>query len=366
MTLRDLTLKSIEALPRAVSWSDGKLSLLDQRRLPVETQQIRCDQIEDVFDAIKTLAVRGAPAIGIAAAYGLLVGLPDPDNGDVSALRQLIQDRANYLKSARPTAVNLAWAVDRMLAALLAGEDDTIILKQCLLAEAMLIHREDTQACNRIGDYGLPLVQKCPRVLTHCNAGSLAVSELGTALAPIYKAYEAGVPVHVYIDETRPLLQGARLTAFELHATGVDCTLITDNMAAHIMSRGLVDMVLVGTDRVAANGDVANKIGTLNLAVLCHYFGIPFYVACPVSTIDLATASGSEIRIEQRSGSEVTQLGGQQLAPTGIGVLNPAFDITPARLVSGIITECGVIRAPFESSLAGVVTEKYASASAPG
>ena len=331
-------------LPRAVSWQDGALCLLDQTRLPREETYVTCRDLESVFEAIASLRVRGAPAIGIAAAYGLLL----PFDGNPVDYREL-ERRAQRLVSARPTAVNLSWAIRRMLDSV-AGQarpaaDD-------LLAEARAIHLEDAAACKAIGELGAPLVKQHPRLLTHCNAGALAVSELGTALAPIYVAHSQGVPVHVYVDETRPLLQGARLTAWELQKAGVDLTLIADNVAAQVMARGEVNAVIVGADRIAANGDVANKTGTLNLAILCKHYGLPFYVACPWSTIDLATPSGDGIPIEQRAAEEITRIAGVPVAPDGVRVFNPAFDVTPAGLVTAIITERGVFEPPFRDKLA--------------
>lgn len=329
-------------------WNNGKLQLLDQRCLPQEERIISCQNIEDVFQSIKTLSVRGAPAIGIAAAYGLLLGLVATSLPEFKAE---LATRAAYLISARPTAVNLAWAVNRMMAVLQEDFANVELLLERLEQEAVNIYDEDIRACHSIGDHGVHLVEQYPNVLTHCNAGSLAVSEMGTALAPIYRAFENNIPVHVFIDETRPLLQGARLTAWELHAVGVACTLITDSMAAHMMAAGKVDMVLVGADRVTANGDVANKIGTLNLAILCQYFALPFYVACPVSTIDIATSTGLEIEIEQRDASEITHIKGERISPRGVAVQNPAFDVTPGKLVRGIVTEMGIIEPPYRVNI---------------
>lgn len=295
------------------------------------------------------LRVRGAPAIGIAAAYGLTVGLVGPI--DLIQLRE----RADYLISARPTAVNLAWAVERIMKLGAVQAVDGSVDVDLLVAEAEKIHAEDRASCQAIGDHGLELIKDKPNLLTHCNAGSLAVSEYGTALAPIYRGHEQGLELHVFVDETRPLLQGARLTSFELGRHGVSHTLITDNMAAHVMSQGKVDAVIVGTDRVARNGDVANKIGTLNVAILCHHFNIPFYVACPLSTIDIATASGDEIEIETRSSSEVRSIQGVQTSPQDSPVYNPAFDVTPANLVTAIITEEGVIHRPDEAQISNLM-----------
>ena len=336
------------ALPKSVQWSDGKLLLLDQRQLPHQEVVLNCESIEQVFEAIQTLTVRGAPAIGIAAAYGLLVGLDD-DFGTNTFL-----ERCDYLVSARPTAVNLSWAINRMRECLARHVNEQGI-RQSLLDEAIKIHREDAAACNAIADVGLPLVKQHPNLLTHCNAGSLAVSELGTALAPIYRAHEAGIKLHVFVDETRPLLQGARLTAYELTRANIDCTLITDNMAAHVMSEGKVDMVIVGADRVTANGDAANKIGTLNLAILCQYYSIPFYVAVPLSTIDIQTKTGADIVIEERDGEEVKSFAGNTVAPEAVAARSPAFDVTPNELITGIITNEGLLVAPFMKSITEVM-----------
>lgn len=338
-------------LPYSVRWQDDKLWLLDQRQLPGSEVVFECKTIEQVFDSIKTLSVRGAPAIGITAAYGLLLGLRDKSNEAIAAD---FDARCDYLICARPTAVNLAWSVNRMKSCLESRNSDVSSYDQ-LLNEAKLIHEEDKVACNAIADVGLPLVKAHPNLLTHCNAGSLAVSELGTALAPIYRAHQQGVKLHVFVDETRPLLQGARLTAYELHRSNIDCTLISDNMAAHVMSEGKVDMVIVGADRIAANGDVANKIGTLNLAILCQYFSIPFYVAAPLSTVDVQTGSGSDIVIEERDGSEVTEFAGQPIAPAGVAARSPAFDVTPNHLISGIITDAGLLQAPYKDAIANVM-----------
>ncbi len=303
--------------------------------MPNEERILVCKSIEDVHEAITTLAVRGAPAIGIAAAYGMLLGLEDGHS-----LKNELAKRAEYLVNARPTAVNLSWALDRILKIIdTSGPGDIL---ESLKREAVAIHEEDRAACRRIGEHGVSLIDNGMNILTHCNAGALAVSDLGTALAPIYYAKERDLDIHVYVDETRPLLQGSRLTMYELMRAGIDCTLITDNMAAHLMSQGNIDLVLVGADRIAANGDVANKIGTLNLAVLSKYFDISFYVACPMSTLDSNTATGADIVIEERSPQEVTQLRGVAIAPEGADARNPAFDITPASLITGIITEEGL------------------------
>jgi|TARA_B100000315_G_scaffold256614_1_gene302943 methylthioribose-1-phosphate isomerase len=337
-------------IPLSVSWEEDRLLLLDQTRLPGEIVIEEQTSVEQVWHAIKELKVRGAPAIGIAAAYGVLVGV-DPSSGeDLSAD---IRSRIDYLATSRPTAVNLFWALQRMGKKL----DDcqglgNAEIRAGLLGEAEKIHREDREICRRIGELGRPLITENMNILTHCNAGSLAVSELGTALAPIYLASREGTDLHVYADETRPLLQGARLTSWELQQAGIPVTLLCDNMAAHLFSLGRVDMVLVGTDRVTANGDVVNKIGTLNLAILANHYSIPFYVACPSSTVDMTIGSGSEVTIEERSAEEVRHIAGVATAPDEVDVFNPAFDVTPAALVTGLITDRGILRAPLQASLA--------------
>ena len=326
-------------VPPAIRWSDGRLTLLDQRRLPGVVDYLDIPDIPSAIDAIRTLAVRGAPAIGIAAAYALAVAARNA--GDNAAVAGVLRDGGDALIAARPTAVNLRWAVERLRERGAAEPDPP-----ALAAEAEAIHREDMAQCRAIGEHGRRLIAPEANVLTHCNAGALAVSELGTATAPLYLNHDAGVPFHVYVDETRPLLQGARLTAWELDRAGIDVTLICDNVPASLMAAGKIDLVIVGTDRVTRNGDVVNKIGTLNLAVLAHHFGVPFYVACPASTYDPDTASGQDVAIEQRSDDEVRR--GESAV---VAAYNPAFDVTPARLVTGIITDRGIAEAPLESTL---------------
>jgi len=318
-------------LPATVIWQQGQLQLLDQRRLPEQISYLEINTLAQACEAIRTLAVRGAPAIGIAAAYAMAVVA-----GGVAEARRLaeLEAAAQALQAARPTAVNLSWAVQRMLR--LARSD---IRLERLRAEAEAIHDEDRSLCRAIGVNGQHLITPGCRVLTHCNAGALAVSELGTATAPLYLAHAAGVEFRVFADETRPLLQGARLTAWELAQAGIDVTLICDSMAATLMAQGEIDMVIVGTDRVTRNGDVVNKIGTLNLAVLCHHYQLPFYVACPSSTFDAQTPSGAAVHIEQRPASEVLDGRAAQ-----VKALNPAFDVTPAALVTGLITDRGLLR----------------------
>ena len=317
-------------LPPTLKWQGGRghyLQLLDQRRLPEHIEYLTIASLDDAWHAINTLAVRGAPAIGVAAAYALAQSCQHADT-DLAT----VQRHADYLASARPTAVNLAWATNRLVRAFQAQPTP-----QVLLREAQDIHAEDQAACAAIGAAGAPLITAGARVLTHCNAGALAVTGIGTATAPLYVAHHRGVNVSVYADETRPLLQGARLTAWELERAGLSVTLLCDNMAASLMSSGAIDLVLVGTDRIAANGDVVNKIGTLNLAILCHHFGIPFYVACPDSSYDPHTPTGADVPIEQRHANEVR--GAQR---ESLNVYNPAFDVTPAALVTGVITQGGI------------------------
>jgi methylthioribose-1-phosphate isomerase len=342
-------------LPPTIEWRGNTLYLLDQTRLPHVCVVEATESVEAVWRAIHELRVRGAPAIGVAAAYGLCVAMQREQSASRDAFLARLEQHAAYLDSARPTAVNLRWALERMLAHARARSDQTgAALYDALVAEAQRIHREDVDLCARIGEQGRALIAPGTGVLTHCNAGALATTGIGTATAPLYRAHREGVAFRVYADETRPLLQGARLTAYELQQGGLDVTLITDSMAPTLMAQGLIDLVIVGTDRVAANGDVANKIGTLGVAIAAKHFGIPFYVACPSSTLDLRTASGADIVIEERGADEVAQFGGQRTAPAGIQVRNPAFDVTPHALVSGIVTELGIVRAPFEANLAAL------------
>ena len=344
-----------DQLPRAVRWADGELYLLDQTRLPLETVEEKQETVEQVWESIKQLKVRGAPAIGVAAAYGLLVAMRDKQDLPPDDFIAELKKQADYLDSSRPTAVNLGWAVRRMVAkAASLNAQSTEAIFEALTAEAEAIHEEDRQLCLGMGKHGAPLIEEGMGILTHCNAGALATSELGTALAPMYVAQSRGVNFRVYADETRPLLQGARLTAWELQQSGIDVTLITDNMAAHLMSEGLIDLVITGTDRVAANGDVANKIGTLGIAILAKHFKIPFYVACPSSTVDLDTPSGDNIPIEERDGEEVCHFGHRRTAPEEIKTRNPAFDVTPNELVTGLITEKGIVTAPYGKNLRGM------------
>lgn len=336
--------------PPAVVWKEDRLLLLDQRRLPTETVYLELTRFEEVREAIRDLAVRGAPAIGIAAAYGLYLGVRNVSEEEV--FWRELKRVAEQLSTSRPTAVNLNWALQRSVSRLESLKGSPLPeLKEALFQEAETIRREDADVCRRIGEYALSLLKDGMGVLTHCNAGGLATAAYGTALAPLYLAKERGWRLRVFADETRPVLQGARLTAYELMQAGIDVTLICDNMAAVVMQKGWVQAVLVGTDRVAANGDVANKIGTYGLAVLAKAHGIPFYVAAPASSIDLETATGEAIPIEERAPEEVTQGFGKRTAPEGVSVYNPAFDVTPAKYVTAIITEQGIIRPPFAEGL---------------
>jgi methylthioribose-1-phosphate isomerase len=348
-----------EAL-QSLRWNAGRLDLLDQRLLPEEIEYLPLTTPEGVWEAIRHLKVRGAPAIGIAAAYGVYLGanMFQPNGTDETANRALlleeIMKQAEYLATSRPTAVNLFWALDRMklrAQALAADGQSVAEIKQALLDEAIQIQTEDEETNRLIGEHALTLFEDGIGVLTHCNAGGLATAKYGTALAPFYLAKEKGWNLKVFADETRPVLQGARLTAFELQQAGVDVTLICDNMAGAVMSKGWIQAVIVGTDRVAANGDVANKIGTYSVAVLAKAHGIPFYVACPMSTIDLKTPTGADIPIEERHEDEITQGFGKRTAPLGVKVYNPAFDITPHGYVSAIITEKGIVREPYTENL---------------
>ncbi len=343
---------------RWIGGVDGYLDLIDQTRLPTEFVRVVCRDVETVWEAIKSLRVRGAPAIGVAAAYGVCLGLQPVASATPEAFLERLDYVIDYLGSSRPTAVNLFWAMERLrrVAQKRSGRRSPGALLADLLAEARLIHEEDRQMCRAIGEHGAALLADGQGVLTHCNAGALATADYGTALAVIYTAVESGKKVHVYADETRPLLQGARLTAWELQQRGVPVTLICDNMAAQVMREGRVQAVVVGADRIAANGDVANKIGTYGLAVLAAAHDIPFYVAAPTSTFDLAIASGEAIPIEQRDPREITHGFGRQTAPDGVSVYNPAFDVTPARLIKALICERGVIQPVTAERIAAVVS----------
>jgi methylthioribose-1-phosphate isomerase len=336
----------------------GALRLIDQTRLPIEFIEIDCHDTPTVWEAIKLLRVRGAPAIGVAAGYGAVIGARSQGLADRETVRRALGEATAYLRTSRPTAVNLFWALDRMDAAAesaVAGSSDGRALLDSLLAEAHSIADEDRAMCRAIGRHGAELVASGEGILTHCNAGGLATSDYGTALAVIFSAHEQGKKLRVFADETRPLLQGARLTAWELKRRGVPVTLICDSMAAQVMKEGKVQMVVVGADRIAANGDTANKIGTYGVALLARAHGIPFYVAAPSTTFDLTIPDGTAIPIEQRESREVTHGFGRQTAPAGVDVYNPAFDVTPAHLIAGIISEKGVIRPVNQDTIREVI-----------
>jgi methylthioribose-1-phosphate isomerase len=317
-----------------LKYENGVLHLLDQLRLPTEERWVPCKTYEEVARAIKDMIVRGAPAIGCAAAYGVAIG---------ARQKAPLDEVCKTLAATRPTAVNLFWAIDRMKR---LGTTDAAALER----EAIAIHDEDIAACLAIGEHGAPLLPE-GTVLTHCNAGALATGGYGTALGVIRSAHRAGKKIRVYADETRPFLQGARLTAWELLKSGIDTTLITDNMAAHLMKRGEIQSVIVGADRIAASGDTANKIGTYSVALAAREHDVPFFVAAPRSTVDLKTPTGAEIPIEERAAIEVTRIGDREIAPRAVKVKNPGFDVTPARFIAAIVTEAGVARAPFEGAL---------------
>ena len=354
-----LTSTSIDAAPaalppavvRTVRWSErgDAVVVVDQRRLPTEYVELELRTVDEVGEAIRTLAVRGAPAIGVAGALGLAAAMAPHAGESAAAFRSRAAAAAERLAAARPTAVNLPWAMSRMRRALdgTAADATAPALLSTLRREADAILDEDRAMCRRIGEHGLPLVPDGARVLTHCNAGALATAGIGTALAPVYLAAEAGRRVHVWADETRPLLQGSRLTAWELTRAGIPVTVLADSMAASLMRAGRVDLCIVGADRIAANGDVANKIGTYALALAARHHGIPFYVAAPTSTFDPATPTGDGIEIECRAADEVRRGFGRQTAPDEAAVHNPAFDVTPAALVTAIVSDRGVHRPPY-------------------
>jgi methylthioribose-1-phosphate isomerase len=325
----------------AVAWSPDRRALryLDQRALPSRTLVCDATTVDEVIDAIRTLAIRGAPAIGVGAAIGLVTALDNATSGNPGGIRSLLPDFASRLAAARPTAVNLAWAVDRMVRRAAQCTDDSLV--DALRDEADDILLEDIGMCQRIGEHGLELIPDGARVLTHCNAGALATAGIGTALAPLYLAHAAGRRVHVFADETRPLLQGARLTAWELQRAGIAVTVLPDGAASSLLASGVIDLVIVGADRIAANGDVANKVGTYGVALAANAHRVPFYVAAPWSTVDPFTPQGGAITIEYRDSAELGDL------PDGVGAWNPAFDITPRHLVTAYITDRGMVQPPF-------------------
>lgn len=338
------------------------LVIIDQTKLPGKTEIIRLKTGEEIWDAIYLLKVRGAPAIGVAAAFGIYLLAKQIKAEDYETFYQEFVKQKEYLNSARPTAVNLSWALNRMdkLCQSLKGKAVSAII-EALKQEAIAMKEEDIQVCKAIGEYGLSLVKPGDGILTHCNAGQLATCKYGTATAPIYLGHERGYDFKVFADETRPLLQGARLTAYELHSAGVDVTLICDNMSATVMKNGWVNAVFVGCDRVAANGDTANKIGTSVVATVAKCYNIPVYICAPTSTIDMNTKTGADIVIEQRPAHEVTEMWyAERMAPEGVKVFNPAFDVTDHDLIAGIVTEYGIARAPYTESLQEIFAKKNA------
>ncbi|MGB6723349.1 MAG: S-methyl-5-thioribose-1-phosphate isomerase [Terracidiphilus sp.] len=337
-----------------LSWTPEGLRFIDQTKLPLEESYVVATTYEQVADIVVTMVVRGAPAIGVSAAYGIALGAKHTAARTPQEFAPEFGKICACLAATRPTAVNLFWAIDRMkalFARLLSSGTPLVQIQEKILAEAHSMYEEDIAACKTMGAFGGALLPSEAGVLTHCNAGALATCGYGTALGVIRAAVEQGKRIHVYADETRPFLQGARLTAWELMADGIPTTVICDNMAASLMRAGRIQAVVVGADRIAANGDTANKIGTYNVAILAREHGIPFYVAAPWSTIDLATPTGEQIPIEERSAKEVTHHAGKQVTPDGVGIRNPAFDVTPAKYIAAIITERGVLRAPYTESL---------------
>ncbi len=330
---------------KTIAWDKGKIRFIDQTLLPREFKIVRTDDVHRLWKAIKTLEIRGAPAIGIAGALGVVAGIKDSKAENFGQFFRELKKIAGYLGSSRPTAVNLFWALERMEGAAYRHRKDPIArIKNILLKEALKIIEEDKRNCRRMARYGLRLVRKGSRILTHCNAGGLATADYGTALGVLFEAKKQGRAIKVYVDETRPLLQGSRLTTWELMREGIDTTLICDNMAASLMAKGKIDMIFVGADRIAANGDAANKIGTYNLAVLADYHKIPFYVVAPMSTFDFRMKTGKDIPIEERPSDEVRGALGKMIAPRNVKVYNPAFDVTPAGLITAIITEKGIFK----------------------
>jgi len=353
----ELKLISGENMIETITWKGDCAEIIDQTLLPLNLVRKECRHMEELAEAIESLRIRGAPAIGVAAAFGVVLGAQEIDTDKMPQFLEKLDLKIERLASTRPTAVNLFWALDRMKKVIKeTGAGDVDALKASLLQEALKIQEEDKAICRTMGFHGAELLKDGMTVLTHCNAGGLATADFGTALGVIYAAQQQGKRIRVFSDETRPLLQGARLTTWELAQNGVEVTLICDNMAAWVMSKGMIDCVIVGSDRIAGNGDVANKIGTYGVAISAREHGIPFYVVAPFSTIDMKLASGEEIPIEERKPEEITTVGECRVAPEGVTVFNPAFDVTPARYVAAIISEHGVARAPYRE-----VFESWAS-----
>ena len=343
---------------QTLEWTDHGVRFIDQTKLPTEETYVTCKTHEQVADVIRTMVVRGAPAIGVAAAMGIALAVKNSGAESTAGLKRDLDQACGVIGKTRPTAVNLFWAIRRMQEKFERVRIRPIAqIKHELIEEAKRMHAEDIAANQAMGRHGATLMPSSGGVLTHCNAGALATAGYGTALGVIRAAVEAGKKIHVYADETRPFLQGSRLTAWELMKDGIPTTVISDNMAGVMMQQGKIGAIVVGADRVAANGDVANKIGTYTVAILAKEHGIPFYVAAPISTVDLATPNGSQIPIEQRNKKEVTHIAGRQMTPDGVEIENPAFDVTPAKYVAAIITERGIARAPYEESLSELVHE---------
>lgn len=339
---------------KTIEWRGDHIRILDQRRLPLQVHYLVCKTAHSVTEAIKTMAIRGAPAIGVAAAMGIALAGKRIKTNQPEVFKKEVEKVCDQMAQTRPTAVNLFWAIERMKQVLERFFFNVEEARMKLEEEALKIYKEDIEVNKKIGKLGKELVKDDSGILTHCNAGALATAGYGTALSLIYTAWEEGKKIHVYVDETRPLLQGARLTAWELTQAHIPVTVITDNMAGWLMDKGKINLVLVGADRIARNGDTANKIGTYSLAIIANYHRIPFYVVAPTSTIDWRLPRGEKIPIEERSEEEVTQVGSRRIVPRGVGVLNPAFDVTPHRLIRGIVTEKGIIGKPFEKNLKSI------------
>lgn len=340
-------------VPAYLNDTKDKLILIDQTLLPSKEEILELDKMEDIWEAIKMLRVRGAPAIGVAAGFAVYLAVKQSTATTAAGLKEDFERARDYLATSRPTAVNLFWALDRMTARLEKEMDKSVDeIKQCLLEESEAILKEDQDMGRAIGEYGLSLLKPGMGLLTHCNAGGIATSGVGTALAPMYVGDDKGYNFKIYADETRPLMQGSRLTAYELHNAGLDVTVICDNMASIVMKQGKIDAVLVGCDRIAANGDTANKIGTSGVAILAKEYGIPFYILGPTSTIDMETATGDDIEIELRDEDEIANGFGKRTAPVGVKAYNPAFDVTDAKYITAIITEKGIVYPPYNDNLA--------------
>lgn len=342
-----------------INWAGGKIKFIDQTKLPGKLHFVYCDDLGRLWKAIKRLEIRGAPAIGIAGALGAALGARDSRAKGFDAFFRDLRRTTKFLASSRPTAVNLFWALRRMEDTALANRSKPVEkIKKILLDEALKVIAEDKNSCRSMAKHGARLVRKGDTILTHCNAGGLATADYGTALGVLFEARKQGKNIKVYADETRPLLQGARLTAWELMHEGIDTTLICDNMAASLMAKGGIDKIFVGADRIASNGDTANKIGTYSLAVLARHHGVPFYVVAPASTFDLSLKRGREIPIEERDAKEVRMVAGRMLAPKNVKVYNPAFDVTPGELITGIVTEYGIFKKPYTNSLKRLKNKK--------